>query len=171
MKKKHIIGIGIIIFLGAGLLIGAKLMLNRSDDSSDSVTTNSGINFDPPSESEVEEAEKNKIDKIENPTSSSVDRSVNIQEAYQDSATNQIVVKTELYGVDWESCKLTLSRNSVQIEKRAETLYQQPYSICMGFAIDINELGSSGTWNIRLEAVNQAGESFSANEKTVDVKL
>lgn len=137
------------------------------------------INLDPATDAEKDEADKQKIDRIESqktqpennasPTPSQGD--VSISSISQNPSTQDVVVQTRLKGSGWKECKLTLSQNNgAPIIKTAETLFQQDYSICMGYAISENEFSTKGVWTAQLTATKSDGSSITSKSATVEVR-
>lgn len=113
------------------------------------------INYTPTSEQEQAQIDADKTDPAKipdkntnpSPTTSSL---ASIISAKQEA--NEVVVKTELEGSGWQSCKLTLTRNSDTVNKTAEVIYQEQFSTCAGFSTPTSEFAQSGTWSAKLFA-------------------
>lgn len=153
-----------------------RYLPNQNDSLSDNVTSagnSEDINYNPPSNEEVQRAESDKVNNIEKPKTSDNNQSneVKIQEIYQDSDTGQVIVKTELYGSDWDTCTLTLNFNNMSVVKTAQTIYQQPYYSCMGFAVDSSEFKQSGEWKATLFVSKTSGQELKSVESTINIQL
>lgn len=184
MKKKNSKNKIIKIALLAALLllvVSAVLELTgvthfiRNEQASPSVTKTTGetINYEPATEEEKNQVETSKTDddKIKDsqnqttPTTPS-DKKVVISSAEQQSSN--VVVQTQLYGIGWQNCTLTLSMGDKKVTKTSETLYQQSFSTCLGFSVPTSEL-SAGTWKVELSVTNSDAQKHVAASTNVKV--
>jgi hypothetical protein len=172
-RKKLIV---LVCMAGLVLLLGAGIIYQQRNNNQTGITANSGaeniegIDLDPPSEAEQQESENNKLEKIENrPTATQDNDSVVINSAYQDQSSKQVVIKTELYGQNWSSCEVTLTKGLSEVKKTADIIYQPTYSSCLGFAINANEFSDGGTWSVILKGIKSDGASLSSSTKEVNI--
>jgi hypothetical protein len=88
--------------------------------------------------------------------------SVIIAEAKQDSAGADVVVMTELHGIGWSKCTITLEQNNHKVTRQAGTIYQPEFSSCLGFAISSADFPAGGAWKVSLSASKTDGSIVAA---------
>ena len=126
--------------------------------------------YKPATDEEKKEVENSKANSRPPGNSpSTIPSTVVIESAQQQNEFKSVVVKTQLTGNGWASCKLTMTKGSNKVVKTAETLYQSAYSICLGFSVPLDELSESGQWQVKLTATKLDGSSVNAESKTVTV--
>jgi hypothetical protein len=159
----------ILLLAAAAVVVGLIVYKNRPVPASPE-TTGNNVTSAPSTQEEKDEAEQNKLNKIENPTDQTpaTDRVV-ISSVSQDPNTEQVVVKTELYGSEWQKCTLTMSQGATKITREANTLYQTTFSSCLGFAINVNDFPAGGTWSAILTAYKNDGSSVASSAVEVTI--
>lgn len=174
-SKSLVFKLGLMASALVVLAVGAELagltnFYTRSAEQADNQSTSEPKDiYTPATEQEQKQVEQSKTNP-ENPKPQPTplpDKKVVIASAEQSGG--KLVVMTELYGVGWQECELLVSKGSEQIKKTTEVLYQAEFSTCMGFSVPVNELGSSGDWQVKLTGKKTDGSSQISELKTVSV--
>jgi hypothetical protein len=168
-----ILAIVLLLLIGAGF----AFLHNRhkSVASTNTSATKEVINYSPPTDAEKQEADAQKVKEQNpqpNPTPVPAASTVVISSAKQDGTSKDVVVQTQLYGTGWRQCHLTLTHpGSAAVTKDSDVIYQQSFSICMGFSIKSTDFPAAGTWTATLTADNSDGSSQKSSTVNVDINL
>jgi len=79
---------------------------------------------------------------------------------------NTVTVFTALKGYSDGSCVLTITNSGKTASQSADVIYQAEESICAGFSVPIDQLGS-GTWTLKLSVTSDG----LTNNKTIEYKV
>jgi len=167
-KKVALLVALVLIAIGVGAVVYVK---SNNDVPKGEIN---GVNYDPPSAEDKQEAEDQKIDKIENqsgaPAPQPTTNIVTITESSYEAASKSIVIKTRLDGSGWQSCTITASKaGSTDVVKTADVLYQSSFSTCLGFTIPAEELDSPGQWTLKLSATDGSNNTKASDPVSVMV--
>lgn len=174
------IALGIVLLLVvAGVFLEltgvTDFVSKKTAPTQESKDTKETISYTPATEEEKAEVETNKTndDKIKEPQNPAdpaapSEKTVTISSAAQ-TADKDVVVQTQLKGIGWQSCTLTLTQGARKVTKTAETLYQQSFSTCLGFSVPYSELNQAGTWQADLSVTNSDGQTRNAKMVSVIV--
>jgi hypothetical protein len=167
-RRKLIVLLCALVLIAAGVGVLIHVM---TDDGVPSGEVNK-INYDPPSKEDKQEAEDEKVKKIEDqstaPAPQPVAKTVVISSATYDTSTKTVVVKTELKGSDWQTCELTASKaGSNDVVLKANVLYQSSFSSCLGFSLPADQLESPGQWTLTLVATDSTNNKSTSDPVSV----
>lgn len=73
------------------------------------------------------------------------------------NSSSEVTIFTKLHGYSAGTCELSIRNSSKNYTKSAPIIYQETYSICAGFSVPTDQLGS-GNWEITLR-VTPTGSS------------
>lgn len=159
-KEKRKI-IAVIVSLLAIALISFVALYNTSIGSRDPIASDykEDINYEPTTPEESKAAESSKVERenINKPSSTVVNPDIDVNRIEfnsleQDPLSKDLTVKTKLYGVGWQKCKLSFTKDGTTISYDADVLYQPEFSTCLGFSIEDNQFVSAGPWTVTLTA-------------------
>lgn len=146
------------------------LLANRSNNnqkSPNSPDTNSGINLDPPTETDLEETDQHKQEIIDRQNSiappSGVQKAVTPIITFAEQADNQIEVGSYVPGI-FESggtCTLTITKSDINLVKQESGVKDATTTRCPTFTVARSEFPHSGTWSAQVsyESATAKGES------------
>ena len=168
INKKHIILATIVI---VALLIPLFLYLNKAGTGQPDKSN--GINYNPPSKVEKDEAEQAKLDQNSKPGANeggqSTEGRLEISKLEQNAGTKDLLAQTRLYDTTWKKCTLVLAKGNYTVTKTVDVLFNSDFSTCMGFSIDINEFPEGGQWSAILYAEKSDGKTKSTASKIIDI--
>lgn len=165
-----------VVFLGVLELTSMTHFINKEAATPQTTqTSQETINYNPATPEEMTQVETAKTDddKIKDaqaPTTPVIpaDKNVVISSAEQ-SSNKDVVIKTQLYGIGWQKCTLTLTLGDKKVVKTADTLYQASFSTCLGFSVPYSDLGAVGTWKADLVVLNSDNQAHNASSVQVKV--
>jgi hypothetical protein len=99
-----------------------------------------------------------------------VDPSVKISKVTYTATKSELVVQTELIGVNWTSCDLTINTSSGSKTYTVEVLFQEQFSTCLGYAIATTDIATKGEWKLQVTATKSDGSKLTSESETVNVQ-
>ncbi len=79
---------------------------------------------------------------------------------------NTVTVFTKLFGYSDGECELVVTNGSKTTSQKAAVIYNAEYSICGGFSVPINSVGT-GNWSIKLNVTSRG----ITNTKTISSEV
>lgn len=170
-KNKWFILAAVLVAVLAGWLAVSAYLKSWPFESQRQINTeNTSVNYDAPTEDQIEEGSQTKQEIIENskpneytPTESTAGVSITVAENNEGT----FVVRTLIQAVTTGTC--TLQMTGPGSATYSETVNVQPMantSTCQGFNIPMDKL-MSGEWNIDLTFTNADGSSSATKEVTI----
>jgi hypothetical protein len=149
MRKKRFIAVSIVVAIVLLFSAGAYAILVHNNPSKDSDTTTDteqeSINYDPPTEQEVEDSQDGK-DNLDNdrPTTEAVAVGV----TFAGVVSNQVEIRAFIPGViqGTGTCTVTLTKGSLKVESSSEAFIDASSSQCRPIYIPTSNFPESGTW-------------------------
>ena len=172
-QKYLIIALAILV-LAVGGLLGVWLFNKKNDGSSSETVAKTGINYEPPTDTEKQETQSHKDD-IANqdntptqPPPSDTLKAVTpiIVTASYSSDSRQVTVSGSVPGVfeDGGTCKVTLTRGAFVVTKENQGFANVSRTDCPPIIIPRSEFASAGEWQAVLEYHSSSAQGTSASK-------
>lgn len=175
-NKKLLIPLVVIILVGAG--VGSYLFLNRDTDDKNPVSTvevaNQDINYDPPTEQELKEAEQLQQNRESNSNTPPVvngKRQLTPVVTYAAQDGQQVTVNAYAAGIVEEggTCTATFTLGNQKVAKTTAGFANASTTNCEPFFIDRGEFPRAGEWQLVL-SYNSNTATGAAAAKAVNIK-
>jgi hypothetical protein len=123
-----------------------------------------GVNYDPATEQDNKDIEERKNADDPKDTSDSVSPTapddptigITLAAAGQDYPRGPVIARTVLSNATKGTCKLTLAKDAVKIERSAQIILQGNYYTCEGFDVAYGDV-SPGSWKLTLAVTTDKG--------------
>lgn len=112
------------------------------------------IDYSPPTDTDDEISDNIKQDDGSPDNNPSTETAITITQAYQDSNSQTLVVRSLIEGTDTGSCELEIIKNGgIILTKSTNVVTQNNIATCQGFNIPISEIPSLGEVTVKLSVM------------------
>lgn len=133
--------------------------------------TNS-INYNPPTDKEVESSQDGKKNSSENTNENETLTSINLIVSYAGLSDDKTAIEVNAYTPDviegTGKCTATLTKDSSTVNKESSAMVDARSSICEPILIPLTEFNSNGTWQL---SVSYKSPKYTATSSKQDVRI